>query len=133
MRTYIYILLSLFITSCQLDLDSALTLEKTAIFDVEIPDQLLSNTEYTISFKYALVDGCHTFYNVEKEAINTETLIITAFTQVQKDQSCTQMYSEQDFSFTFKPSISQTYFLKFWKGQDANGNDIYEELEVVIE
>jgi len=134
MRIYFYLLFSLLLSSCyQLDENISLTLEKIPAFNIQIPEELTVNTEYTISFSYALVDGCHSFYDVEKEVLNNKTLLITTYAQVENTLACTQVHSEQDFTFTFKPVQAQTYYLKFWKGLDSSGNDEYEEFELVIE
>lgn len=125
--------ISLLISSCQLDLADNKSLEKIPIFDVQIPHSLSVNTEKTISFKYALVNGCYSLYEVESIFLNENTLVTTVFAEVDDSDICTQEYSEQIHSFNFTPTVAQTYYFKFWTGQNTQGDDQYEEFELVIE
>lgn len=133
MRIYIYILVSLLISSCQLDLDVNNSLERIPIYDVSIPNNIVINTQQTISFKYALVNGCYSLHEVESNFLDENTLVTTVFAEVANSAACTQVYSEQTYSITFTPKEAKTYFFKFWKGVDSQGMDEYEEYEVVIE
>lgn len=133
MRTYIYILISLLISSCQLDLDVNGSLERIPIYDVNIPNNIVINTQQTISFKYAFVNGCYSLHEIESNFLDEDTLATTVYAEVSNSVTCSQVYSEQTYSFTFTPQETKTYFFKFWKGVDSQGMDEYEEYEVVIE
>ena len=133
MKTYIYIIISLLVSSCQLDLSEDKSLEKIPIFDVQIPNNLSVNTEQTISFKYGLKNGCYSLYEVERNFLNENTLETTVFAKVDDSDICTQEYSEETYTFKFTPTQTQTYYFKFWIGQNTQGDDEYEEFELVIE
>lgn len=132
MKFYVFLVISLFVSSCQLDLDKTNSVEKIPAFDIEIPQNITLNKDHTISFKYALTNGCYSFYDVERTLLNDNTLIVTVFAEVADSEVCTQEYSEQTYSFNFKPTLAQTYHLKFWTGI-KNGIDQYEEFEIVVE
>jgi hypothetical protein len=109
-------------------------LEKIAIFDIEIPETLEINVENPISFKYALVNGCHSFYDLEKMISNDgKTLTITAFAQVNQADVCTQVYTEKEINFSFKPTKQGTYKIRFWKKKNNQGEDEFTEIVIVIE
>jgi len=133
MKTYIYIIISLLVSSCQLDLANDNSLEKIPIFDIQIPNSLSVDTEQTISFKYKLVNGCYSLYEVESIFLSENTLVTTVFAKVDDSDICTQEHSEQTHTFKFTPTQAQTYYFKFWIGQNAQGDDQYEEFELAIE
>jgi len=62
-----------------------------------------------------------------------KTLTITAFSQVTEADACTQVYTEKEMSFSFKPTKPETYKIRFWKGENSQGVDEYTEIEIVIE
>jgi len=133
MRVLLLLLLSLTLVSCELDLDSEdVAFEKVAIFDVEAPNSLTVNFEYNISFHYALVDGCRSFYNVEFESPSEGVREITAFIEVNSNQNCTSIYVEEQHTFQFKPTQQGDYVFKFWTGVDASGADVFEIKEISV-
>jgi len=133
MRIFIILLVSFSVFSCKLDLDENLSVEKISIFDIQIPQRLALNEENTITFKYAFINGCYALYDVESYLIDGNTLVTTVFAEVDNTGVCTQEYSEQTYTLSFKPIHAQTYLLRFWKEQDEEGEDQYEEFEVVVE
>ncbi len=134
MRISLFLVISLLLLSCQTDIDDDdIHLKKIAAFDIDIPENLAVNIEHTISFKYALANGCETFYDIEYEVPNENVRIITAFAEVANNQNCTQEYREESFSFKFKPNQSRTYNFKFWIRQNNQGVDEFEEYELVVD
>ena len=134
MRIYIYFIVSLLFLSCQLDVEEDnFHLEKIPVFDIQVPDNLVVNFEYTISFKYALTNGCYTFYEKDYNIISDTTREITALAKVANNEICTQEYSEEICTFPFKPTESKTYIFKFWIGLNDIGIDEFEEFELVVE
>ena len=132
MKIYIFLIISLLVSSCQLDVADDKSLEKIPIFDIQIPSNFSENTEKPISFKYGFTNGCFSLYEVETIFLNENTLVTTVFAKIDYSKVCTQEYSEQTHTFKFTPTIAQTYYLKFWIGQNAHGVDQYEEFELVI-
>ncbi len=140
MRVYLYLFLSLLLWSCQLDPEDENTrIEKIPVLEVQVPDAMTSGIEQNISFKYALVNDCYSFYDVDFVVItnsnypNKNIREITAFAEIDTDRLCAMVYSKESYSLPFKPMESKTYLLRFWTGQDNQGNDQFEEFELVVE
>jgi len=137
MRLYLYLFLSMFLFSCQIDLEDENTrLEKLPVFEIQTPPSMIVDFEYTITFKYALPNGCYAFYDIDVEynnLPNKNVRVITAFAEVATNTYCTEQYSEESFSFPFKPEESKTYLFEFWIGQNSQGIDQFEEFELVVE
>ena len=136
MRTYLYLFLSLLLFSCQIDPEDENTrIEKIAAFDIQMPDNMNVNFEYTISFSYALPNGCYSFFgfDIESDDITEKNVrLIYAFAEVANDEICSLEYSEEVYSFRFTPDESKTYLFRFWIGQNDEGIDQYEEIELIV-
>lgn len=133
MRFLYVFLIGLSLVSCKKELDSAFVIEKIPVFDVEVPSNMLVNVDYTVSFKYALPNGCYSFHDYTYDIVSDSERIITAYAKVDQSDICTMQYAEKTFYFTFTPTERKTYILKFWKGRDAAGNDQYDIYELVVE
>ena len=134
MKIYILLFVSLVFISCHLE-NSEETLEKIPIYHIQVPENMMMGSEYILTFKYALENDCYSFYDVE--IIPTDggkTLTITTFAKVDDTGGvCTQEYSEETYSFTFKPIGKVSHKLRFWKGKDLDGNNLFEEIEFNVE
>ncbi len=134
MRIYIFLFVSLFFSSCQLDVEEDnFHLEKIRAFDIQIPDNLVVGSEHSLSFKYALVNGCYSFYEMEYDIPSNNMRVITALAEVANTEICTQEYSEETYTFPFRPTESKTYIFKFWIGENNQGVAEFEEFELVVE
>ncbi len=134
MRLFLTILILGLLTSCQLDIkDDNLHFEKIPISNITIPEYMNVNTSYTITFDYALINGCYSFYNIDFEVYDDNTRIITALAEVNESGYCTEVYITESTSVTFKPLEAKEYHFKFWTGKDNNNNDLYEEYTVNVE
>jgi hypothetical protein len=138
MRIILIVFLSLLFVSCELDLnDDNIHFEKIPAFNIQIPDNMIVDFEYDISLDYALPNGCYEFYEIGIEGANgniTDSEIqIVPYAQVQSNSYCTQIYTEDTCSFSFKPTQTGIYILKFWIGETNSGIDQFEEYELIIE
>jgi len=123
--------------SCQIDPEDENThVEKIPVFDIQLPDGMTANFEYNITFKYALQNGCYSFFEVDvtdDNLPNKNIREITAFAEIANDSNCTLEYSEEIFSLSFSPMESKIYLFKFWNGQNDQGVDQFEEYELVVQ
>ncbi len=133
MRFLYLFLIGLSLISCNKNLDSAFDIEKIPVFDVEVPADLHVNVDYTLSFKYALPNGCYSFHDYTYEIVSDNERIITAYAKVDNSGICTMEYTEETFYFTFTPTERKTYILHFWIGNDEEGNDEYKTYELPVE
>ena len=133
MRLFLLLLLGITLVSCEIDLDDEnISFEKVVAFDINIPANLTVNYEYNVSFNYALVDGCRSFYNIEIQSPTDGVREVTAFVEVENNRNCSSIYSEHTHTFKFKPITTGTYIFKFWNGVGANGIDLFETHEITV-
>jgi len=140
MRIYLYLFFCLLHVSCLLDPEDENTrIEKIAVFEIQIPNAMTAGIEHDISFKYALPNGCYSFYNVDVVNItdsnqtNKNIREITAYAEITNDAFCTEEYRVETFLLPFKPLESRIYLFKFWIGQNEQGVDQFEEYELLVE
>lgn len=107
-------------------------LELLKVESVVLPTTFTSNTVNEIEVTYSRPSSCHGFegFYYTKDA---DTRTIAVLNYVIEEQGCLPLLNQlQTHILRFKPATAGTYLLKFWKGKDANGVNIYEEFSVVV-
>lgn len=125
----------MFVSSCSLDSDNkSIHFEILPVDSVILPAEFHVNTENNIVIKFLRPTSCHGFdgFYYEKDGF-TRTVAIQSFVLIENN-GCTTLNNqilEQTLRFT--PIETGTYTFKFWKGKDANGENIFEEhvIEVI--
>lgn len=126
----------LLVISCSTDNDEPnVNYELVPIQNVIIGDELYFGDENIITIQYLRPSTCHGFngFVYEKDAF-TRTIGVQNYVVENADcQAVTGEVIEKDF--VFQPSETGTYTFKFWQGKDANGDNIFLELqrEVIIQ
>ena len=108
-------------------------LELLKVESVVLPTTFTANTVNEIEVTYSKPSSCHGFegFYYTKDA---ETRTIAVLNYVIEEQGCLPLLNQlQTQILRFKPATAGTYLLKFWKGKDANGVNIYEEFSVVVQ
>ena len=127
------IVLALTFTSCSLEDDgnTNLSLDTLPIKSQTVPESFVFGTIDTIKVVYELPDKCHSFYNLfyEYEGVSRKIAINTL---VDNKVECTQVITEKELSFPIQIRQHEDYVLKFWKGKDTNGNNIFKEIIVPV-
>jgi hypothetical protein len=103
------------------------------VHSVVLPTSFTANTSNEIEVKYLKPTSCHGFngFNYTKDA-NTRTIAIQNY--ILDEGGCLPLTNQMVTQIlNFKPTEVGTYLLKFWKGKDANGVNIYEEYSVVVQ
>lgn len=119
--------------SCSLDDESpTYTYEVLPVDSYVVPASFTLGQTYEIKLKYQKPTACHIYQGIYYEKnLNTRTIAIQ--TAVQNDQVCTtEIPPISEVSFNFTVSNTGSYIFKFYKGEDANGEDIFEEVEVPV-
>ncbi len=119
--------------SCSLDDDSpTYTYEVLPVDSYVVPTSFTLGQTYEIKLKYQKPTSCHIYQGVYYEKnLNTRTIAIQ--TAVQNNQVCTQEIPPiSEVSFNFMVSNTGSYIFKFYKGEDAGGEDIFEEVEIPV-
>ena len=97
-----------------------------------LPASFILGKTYEIKLKYTRPTECHYYQGIYySKDLNTRTIAIQ--TAVNKDLACVQSVPAQsEVSFDFYVTNTGSYIFKFFKGEDANGKNIFEEVEVPV-
>jgi 7-cyano-7-deazaguanine synthase in queuosine biosynthesis len=120
------------LVSCGLDDDSNnFVIETLPIKEAIVPVEFDYGQRHNIMIRYELPSGCHSFYNLFYQYEGTSR-IIAVNSIVNEDVACTDDIRE--FEYTFEVNVVQyeDYTFKFWKGTDADGGNIFEEIIVPV-
>lgn len=119
--------------SCSLDDDNtSYTYDVLPIESYIVPASFTLGETYEIKLKYQKPTSCHIYQGIYYDKnLNTRTIAIQ--TAVQNNQVCTQQIPPlSEVSFNFMVNNTGSYIFKFYKGEDANGEDIFEEVEIPV-
>ena len=108
-------------------------LELVPVETVVLPTTFTANTVNEIEVTYSRPSSCHGFegFYYTKDA---DTRTIAVLNYVIEEQGCLPLLNQLETQvLRFKPATAGTYLLKFWKGKDANGVNLYEEFSVVVQ
>jgi hypothetical protein len=121
------------ITSCSpVDDGPNVHYETLPIEDVVVPDSFMLGETYPIGIKYYRPTSCHGFngFYYDKE-LNIRTIAVQS--RVVESTTCTTLTNDlvEDVLY-FKVTSNGSYIFKFWQGKDAQGQDMYLEIEVPV-
>ena len=119
--------------SCSLDDDGpTYTYEVLPVDSYVVPASFTLGQTYSIKLKYQKPSACHIYQGIYYEKnLNTRTIAIQ--TAVQNNQVCTQQIPPlSEVSFNFMVNNTGSYIFKFYKGKDAKGENIFEEVEIPV-
>jgi hypothetical protein len=108
-------------------------LELLKVESVVLPTTFTSNTVNEIEVTYSRPSSCHGFegFYYTRDGFNRTIAVLN---YVIEEQGCLPLLNQlQTKILRFKPATAGTYLLKFWKGKDANGVNLYEEFSVVVQ
>lgn len=103
----------------------------------EVPESVNFGENYEIKMTYKRPTSCH-FYEGCYYKIESYCTIVGIQTYVLDQDACQVTEDEEpiEVSFNFKvesfENTTQPYIFKFYKGKDANGNDIFEEVHIPV-
>ena len=126
-------LVAITLVSCSLGNDGHTNLElKTLpIKEYVVPTEFDYGLSYTIKVVYDLPDGCHAFYDLYYKQEETSRIVaISALVDTQA--VCTEVITTKEHEFVVNIAQSRDYTFRFWKGEDNNGNDIFEDVIVPV-
>lgn len=128
-------LLSMFLVlnSCNLNDDGEkYHLELLAVEEATVPDSFELDGVYEIKIKYYRPTSCHSYDGLYYDKhLNIRTIAVRNI--VFERNNCVPVNTElTEVSFNFHVTNNGSYVFKFWKGTDANGENIFEEIEVPV-
>ena len=130
------ILLTLFLltlTGCSIDDNQPnYSYEVLAIDSYIVPESFTLGETYKIKLKYRKPSDCHSFQGIYYDKnLNVRTIGIQ--TTVFESTNCTPLTTEPiEVSFNFYVTNTGSYIFKFYKGEDTNGENIFEEVEIPV-
>ena len=132
-KIVLFVILITSLLSCSVDNDN--TTYTYSVLPVEsyvVPASFTLGETYSIKLKYQKPTACHIYQGIYYEKnLNTRTIAIQ--TALQNNQVCTQEVPPiSEVSFNFTVTNTGSYIFKFYKGEDAAGEDIFEEVEIPV-
>lgn len=115
--------------SCSTDTNEPnIRYELVPVQNVIIGDELYFGEENIITVEYVKPSTCHGFngFLYEKEDF-TRTIGVQNYVVENSDCQITTEVIDKDF--IFQPTSTGTYTFKFWQGKDANGDNIFLEIQ----
>lgn len=130
MKKFALIILSLFVLSCS---EEAPLFEFSTlpIDEAKTPVSFTYKTSDTIVLKYTLPNACFSFNNVYYEYDRNSRIVgINVIKDLEK--TCNQATIEKEIKLPIHVLQEEDYIFKFYKGKDANGDIIFEEITVPV-
>jgi hypothetical protein len=130
------VLLTLFLltlTGCSIDDDQPnYSYEVLPVDSYTVPQSFTLGQTYEIKLKYKKPSDCYSFQGIYYDKnLNIRTIGIQ--TTVLENTNCPPLTSEPiEVSFNFYVTNTGSYIFKFYKGEDANGQNIFEEVEIPV-
>ena len=126
------VLLTLFLltlTGCSIDDDQPnYSYEVLPVDSYTVPQSFTLGQTYEIKLKYKKPSFQGIYYD---KNLNIRTIGIQ--TTVLENTNCPPLTSEPiEVSFNFYVTNTGSYIFKFYKGEDANGQNIFEEVEIPV-
>jgi hypothetical protein len=132
-KIVLFVILITSFLGCSLDDDNpTYTYEVLPVDSYVVPASFTLGQTYEIKLKYQKPTACHIYQGIYYDKnLNTRTIAIQ--TAVQNNQVCTQEIPPvSEVSFNFTVTNTGSYIFKFYKGEDASGEDIFEEVEIPV-
>jgi hypothetical protein len=132
-KTVLFLILITSFLGCSLDDDNtSYTYDVLPVDSYVVPASFTLGETYEIKLKYQKPTSCHIYQGIYYDKnLNTRTIAIQ--TAVQNNQVCTQQIPPlSEVSFNFMVNNTGSYIFKFYKGEDAGGKDIFEEVEIPV-
>jgi len=124
---FTFILLS----SCSNDEDTNYHYELLPVLDAIVPDEFEFGKIYNITVKYSVPDECYIYSDVLYE-YDHDARNIAVISSVIEEQNCDVLDIADELNFNIQAIQSVPYILKFWQGDDENGEPIYLIKEVPV-
>lgn len=111
---------------------SNVSFELLPIDEYTIPESFTLGEKATIKLTYSLKNGCYYFDNVYAEQ-QADKIIIGVRAVIDFTSSvCTQAIVQEEYDYVLNIDQTENYTFKFYKGTDANGDAIFEEVIVPV-
>ncbi|TGD57587.1 hypothetical protein [Flavobacterium humi] len=107
-------------------------LELLPVESADLPMEFKRDSIYELPFHYIRPSTCHVFEGFYYQR-NSNTRTIAIQTSVLERNDCTTPIANPvEAILKFKPTTEDSYIFKMWKGEDDNGEDVFEEVEIPV-
>ena len=106
--------------------------EYIPVDSVVLPAEFKKDSIYELPFKYVRPTTCHFFEGFYYDRNSNVRTIAIVNGVVEQDNCTTAPINPMTEILRFIPTTEASYIFKLWKGEDSNGNDIYEEHEIPV-
>lgn len=132
MKKYILLLLSVVtFTACLNDDGPEYSYEILEVKEATVPDSFTFGEDGEITITYDLPSACYSFHSLYYEYQDTARIV--AVNALKREiNSCSEALIEKEHTFLVNVTQQEDYVFKFWKGTDADGNNIFEEKVVPV-
>jgi hypothetical protein len=136
MKKFVLFLVAVaFLNACSVDDNNPnYRLEVLPVESFTVPASFTLGETYPIRVRYRKPSDCYFFQTFYYERqLNTRTVGVVS--RVVEGKDCLPTPSTQapvEVSFNFLVNSNGSYIFKFYKGEDANGEDIFEEVEIPV-
>jgi hypothetical protein len=132
MKKIVLLLMSVILFSSCIDDDGPkYAYEILTIDEATVPESFTFGESYDVTVKYTLPNSCYSFHSLYYEYQDT-TRVVAINALVRTDINCTEEAIERDYTFEVNVTQQEDYVFKFWKGEDADGENIFEEVVVPV-
>lgn len=118
--------------SCSNDDGNNFHYEYIPVDSVVLPSEFKKDSIYELPFKYVRPTTCHFFDGFYYDRNSNIRTIAIVNGVVEQDNCTTAPINPMTEILRFIPTTEASYIFKLWKGEDSNGNDIYDEIEVPV-
>ena len=122
------------LTACSLDNDERenYTYSVLPIESYTVPESFKLGETYVIKLKYQKPTSCNIYQGIYyTKDLNKRTIAIQS--AVKDNQVCsTEVPPVSEVSFNFMVTATGSYIFKFYKGKDANGKNLFEDVEIQV-
>lgn len=106
--------------------------EYLPIESATFPTELKKDSVYEIPLQYIRPSTCHVYEGLYYSKNSNTRTIAVATTVLEQSNCVTAPVNPLTVILNFKPTTETSYIFKLWKGEDANGQDIFEETEIPV-
>lgn len=120
------------ISSCTVGSDGPdYTMEVLPVESYEMPDSMGFGRTYDITLRYKKPTHCHTYEGLYYSREGSDRIVGISASK-SSENNCLPDENEYEVSFNFKCTEHGSYRFRFYKGDDADGNPIFEDVTVNV-
>lgn len=136
-KIFLLMLIPFLYLSCSTETDTDdVAYELLPVSEVQMPQNFNVNKENNIKIKFVRPTECHEFNKFYLEDDNSTKIIAIESTVLKnKNEDCATLQNENVAMqiLKFNPDRAGAYTLKFWKGKDTNGVDLFLTYTISVE